>query len=346
MKDRLRVSGGFQTARYPVIAQGAEVGRVGIESFGPVFYSENEARFITSLNRVFALSGLVFVALSILLSLALAAALARPILETAGAAEKIAGGNFGVRVPSRSRIREISRLSLAINDLASALENGEKWQSRLTADISHELRTPLTVLQGNIEGMIDGVLEPTRERLENCGEEITRLSRLVSDLNNLSLLEKENLLLQKTDFDLAELLASTAEHFAPAAAAKGLYLKTDLAPAPIRADYDRIKQVFVNLLSNALKYTDEGGITVTSGKAGDESGAVSYRVTVADTGIGIPPEDLPHVFERFYRTDKSRNRGTGGSGIGLAVVQSIVKAHGGEISAQSAAQGTAFSVLL
>ncbi|MDR1785121.1 MAG: HAMP domain-containing protein [Spirochaetaceae bacterium] len=348
MKDEFQVTGGFRTASYPVVLDGAQVGTVAIESFGPVFYSENESRFITSLNRVFAVSGLFFVALCVILSLLLATALSRPILDTATAAEKIASGDFSVRLPPARRIRELSRLSLAINDLASALENGEKWQSRLTSDIAHELRTPLTVLQGNIEGMIDGVLEPTKERLENCNGEIAGLNKLINDLAKLSLLEREHLVLHRSGFDISGLLASLVSQFTPLASAKGLSLTANLERAPVHGDYDRLTQVFVNLLSNAVKYTDTGSITVTARPAPRKSGdAPRAIVTVEDTGIGIPPEDLPHVFDRLYRTDKSRNRDTGGAGIGLAVALSIVKAHGGTITAQSpspAGRGSVFTV--
>jgi signal transduction histidine kinase len=351
MKNEFKAAGEFQMATYPLRLNNTRIGTVGIESYGPFFYSENEARFLSSLNRIFAASGIVFAALSILLSFFISRRLSKPVLDTANAAGRIAQGDFSVRVPQkkhitgRVEIRELARLSLSINDLACALENGEQWQSRLSSDIAHELRTPLAALQGNIEGMIDGIFEASEKRLSICKEEIERMNRLVSDLNQLSLLEKENLILKKSNFDLAELLQSIAEQFTPLASSKDLRITTHADTAPLHADYEKLKQVFINLFSNAIKYTDEGGISVTV-KAADAENA-RYKITVSDTGIGIPEADLPHIFERFYRTDKSRNRGTGGAGIGLTIVSSIIKAHGGRVKAENGkGRGSVFTVFL
>jgi signal transduction histidine kinase len=345
MKKEFKTTGDFQTHIYPVQYKNADIGAVDIENYGLVFYNENETRFIKTLNRIFAISGAVFALLSILLSFFLSKRLSKPVLDTADAAERIAKGDFSVRVPQKKRIKELAQLSRSINDLASALNNGEEWQKRLSSDIAHELRTPLTTLQGNIEGMLDGVFEPSENRLSICKEEIERLTTLIADLNQLSLLEKENLVLNKTDFDLAELLQCTADQFAPLGHEKGLYITTHTIPAPLYADYDKLKQVFINLLSNAVKYTDKGGITVSVRTATKQN--ARYEISVRDTGIGIPAADLPHIFQRFYRTDKSRNRKTGGTGIGLTIVSSIVKAHGGVINLESGPEGgTTFTIIL
>jgi signal transduction histidine kinase len=233
-----------------------------------------------------------------------------------------------------------------VNDLAAALENGERWQKQLTADIAHELRTPLTCLQGNIEAMIDGVWEPAPERLICCREEILRLAKLVEDLNTLSILERENLKLRKSDFDLAKLLSQAVEQFRPLTMEKNIALITELSPAPIHADYDKLMQVFINILSNAVKYTDQGSVAVSITNAS----AGSCEVVIRDTGIGISEEALPHIFERFYRSDKSRNRSSGGAGIGLAIAEAIVSAHGGKITASSGGTnpdgGSVFRVVL
>ena len=195
-----------------------------------------------------------------------------------------------------------------------------------------------------MEAMIDGVYVPDREHLVSCHEEILRLINLVKDLHVLTGLDGEGGFpygsgdLNKTDFDLATLIHITAEQFRAAAHEKGIALCLDLRESPINADYDRLKQVFVNLLSNAVKYTDSGKITVAITK-----GAKNWDVVIADTGIGIPEGDIPHVFERFYRTDKSRSRSTGGAGIGLAVAAAIVAAHGGTIDVESKNNGSAAS---
>jgi signal transduction histidine kinase len=210
--------------------------------------------------------------------------------------------------------------------------------------------------------MIDGVWEPDRERLESCHEEVLRLTRLVEDLNTLKGLEWETVTLNRTGFDLAALLRLVIEQFRPVAREKGIAITLKL-PAPescagepsfcVNADYDRLKQVFINLLSNAVKYTDFGGITVSIERTDrierkeSKKGWAGWDVVIADTGIGIPDEDLPHIFERFYRSDKSRNRGSGGAGIGLSIAAAIARAHGGTISAESVpGTGAVFRVSL
>jgi signal transduction histidine kinase len=334
MEREYQISGAFEINRQPLVYRGDAIGQINIETYGPFFYSENESGFLNTLNRSLFVTGVVFLSLSVAVSIFLATALARPILRAADAARHIAGGNLAVRVPEKHAPRELYELSRSINELAEALEQGERRQKRLTSDIAHELRTPLTTLQGNIEAMIDGVWEPTAERLTSCHEEIIRLHKLVEDLNLLSILEKENLVLHKTDFDLAKLIASVTGQFLPLAREKGIALSARSAASPLYADYDRLMQVFINLLSNAVKYTDRGAVTVEV-KPLEEAGRRCYAITVADTGIGIGEEDLPHIFQRFYRSDKSRNRGSGGAGIGLSIAAAIAAAHGGRIEAAS-----------
>jgi signal transduction histidine kinase len=246
-------------------------------------------------------------------------------------------------VPDSGGTQEIRELSRSVNDLAAALENGERWQKRLTADVAHELRTPLTCLQGNMEAMIDGVWEPSADRLSSCYEEIVRLNRLVEDLNQLSILEQKNLILHRTEFDVTKLINAAAERFRPVAQEKGIAINvTNTGMLMVLGDYDRLTQVFINLISNAVKYTDRGGVTVTVAETQEYC-----EVQVADTGIGMEADELTHVFERFYRSDKSRSRNTGGAGIGLSIVQTIVDAHGGRVGVESEpGKGSVFMVLL
>jgi signal transduction histidine kinase len=362
MEENFRLNGGIQKQRYPVYYTGAIVGAVNIETYGPFFYSETETRFLTSINRLLLFAGIVLALLSTAVSVPLSQSIAQPVLKAAEAARRIARahapGNaaFGktnpqgpiISINDRYKTRELRELSRSINDLALELEEGERRQKQLTADIAHELRTPLTCLLGNMEAMIDGVYAPDRDRLLSCHEEIIRLTSLVKDLSTLTSLEGEGLdssgpknpvsygtnPLHKTDFDLARLLHSTAEQFRGAAQKKGILLRLDLIPSPINADYDRLKQVFMNLFSNAIQYTDSGTIT-----AAITAGAKNWDVLITDTGMGIPEKDLPHIFERFYRTDKSRSRGTGGAGIGLAIAAAIINAHGGAITAENNPSG-------
>jgi signal transduction histidine kinase len=384
MEAGYRLEGGFQSRQYPMRYGNREIGAVNIETYGPFFYSEGEAEFLRTLNRFLIAAGIVFVLLSMVVSVFLATALSRPILKAAEAATRIAGGDLAVRVSDRHGTQELYELSRSVNELAAALENGERWQKRLSSDIAHELRTPLTCLQGNIEAMIDGVWEPTAERLSSCYEEIRRLTKLVEYLSQLSILERDTLILHRTTFDLSKLLAAAVDQFTQAARGKGLELRLEPAAAPlsIYADYDRLMQVFINLLSNAVKYTDRGSVTVEVARlagtklpavagtpgAGDRgfisgggqpeaagigsdtapgSIAAAYAVTVTDTGIGIGAEALPRVFDRFYRADDSRSRGTGGAGIGLSIAAAIAEAHGGRISAESEpGKGSRFTVVV
>jgi signal transduction histidine kinase len=373
MENRFRLRGALQKERYPVRYSGRTVGTVTIETYGPYFYSETETKFLSSVNRLLFIAGVVLILISVCISAALSRAIARPVKKAGEAARRIAqahapwraaGEGNPIRIPDRYRTRELAELSRSINELAAQLEDAERRQRQLSSDIAHELRTPLACLQGDIEAMIDGVYKPDRERLESCHEEILRLAGLVQDLDTLTSLEWETIKLNKTDFDLARLLQTTAEQFRTAAAEKGIEIRLKLRESPVNADYDRLKQVCINLLSNAVKYTDHGSITVAveesgppapdprSGRyvrafgasaspsvwpsASPPAGGPSARweISVADTGIGIPEADLPHIFERLYRSDKSRSRSTGGAGIGLAIAAAIIRAHGGRIIAE------------
>jgi signal transduction histidine kinase len=335
MKNEFGVGGALQTTRFPLSYRGTPVGQLSIETFGPFFYNESESAFLAGLNRFFLVSGGIFIALSVLLSFFLAAQISRPVLKAAEATRRIAGGALSARVPDRYRTRELRELSRSVNDLAAALENGERWQKQLTADIAHELRTPLTCLLGNMEAMIDGVWEPTEERLSSSYEEIVRLNKLVEDLNLLSILEQKNIILHKTEFDIVKFVTTVAERFRPAAQEKGITITVETKDAVmVNGDYDRLTQVFTNLISNALRYTDRGGIVITIVETQD-----FCEVAVADTGIGLKEEETDRVFERFYRSDKSRSRAGAdtpgaGAGIGLSIAQAIASAHGGRIRAE------------
>jgi signal transduction histidine kinase len=358
MEGEFRMDGGLRLEEYPLSYEGAPIGKLSIETYGPFFYSPGESGFLKALNRFLLAAGTVFAILSIVVSVFLSTGISLPILKAAETARRIAGGDLTVRIPEQYKTRELRELSQSVNELAAALENGERWQRRLSSDIAHELRTPLTCLQGNIEAMIDGVWEPTAERLGSCHEEILRLHKLVEDLNVLSIVERDTLILHKTEFDLAALLSAAVERFVPLAREKGIEIRTELIGSadssghanksggpealPVYADYDRLMQVFINLLSNAVKYTEAGSITIRGLASGGRC-----EVTVADTGYGIEADELPHIFERFYRSDKSRSRGTGGAGIGLSIAAAIVAAHNGTIGAESVpGEGSRFRVAL
>ncbi|MDR2808513.1 MAG: two-component sensor histidine kinase [Spirochaetaceae bacterium] len=354
MEGQFRLKGELQKQVYPVYYDGKSIGAVTIETYGPFFYSETETRFLRSINRLLLVAGLILALLSAGIALIISKSIAEPILKAAQAARAIATVHsdgtklqrFRIRIPDEYKTRELQDLSRSINGLAFELEEGERRQKQLSTDIAHELRTPLTCLQGNVEAMIDGVYEPDKEHLLSCHEEILRLIRLVEDLDTLTGFEWDRVKLNKTTFDLAKLVQVTAEQFGAALYEKGITLDLNLRESPIEADYDRLKQVFMNLFSNALKYTDSGTIKVCI-----EKGVHQWDTIISDSGMGIPESEIPYIFERFYRTDKSRSRSTGGSGIGLAIAAAIVSAHGGTIhvesvGAENGSNGAIFRVAL
>ncbi len=260
------------------------------------------------------------------------------------AARRVADGDLSQRVKVRGG-REIAELGESFNTMAETLSREHDLRQNLMADIAHELRTPLTILQGNTEAMLDGVLETNRESLTSLHQETVLLARLVEDLRTLSLADAGQLRLQPGALDLKEVCQQVVRGFQPQLADRGVHLSLEAPGAlpAVRADADRTAQVLRNLLSNAAHYTPDGGSITVSAQA--EPGGVA--VTVADTGSGIPAEDLPRVFDRFYRVDRSRARSSGGSGLGLAIVRQLVEAQGGGVRAESVpGQGSTFSFCL
>lgn len=266
-----------------------------------------------------------------------------PISRVIGAAQMISRGYFGGRIRERSNTKEICQLTDTVNNLAQNLENQEILRKRLTDDVAHELRTPLATLQGNLEGMIDGVWQADSDRLKSCHEEIMRITRMVGDLETLARYDRDNLILDKTQLDIAALTGSVVQNFQNQYIKKGVFLTFSGQVELIAADRDKMIQVISNLLSNALKYTPTGGnVDVSVAGATD-----SVEIIVQDNGMGIDEKDVSFIFERFYRADQSRTRLTGGSGIGLTIARAIVEAHNGKIRVQSKLnEGTEFTVIL
>ena len=261
----------------------------------------------------------------------------KPLEQIFNAIDSISEGDLGARVPENNSDM-FSELIKRFNKMAGELERAEQQRRNLTADIAHELRTPLHIIQGNLEGILDGVYQPTPEHINNMLEETQLLSRLVNDLQTLSLAETGQLPLHPTRFLLADLIADLTSSFSSQAATQDIHLDTDNKDPNIEitADYDRLNQVLSNLVANALRHTAHGGkIAVeTESIAGENKRVV--RIQVKDTGAGIPPEDLPFIFDRFWRGDRSRTRGVhASSGLGLSIAKQLIQAHGGRIEAQS-----------
>ncbi|MDR2771050.1 MAG: HAMP domain-containing protein [Clostridiales Family XIII bacterium] len=328
-------SGEFASQSYELTRDGRKIGAATIKYYGPFFLSESDFSFLHALNAILLGIGALSLLFSLMTGRLLAQRIARPIRKTARIAEQIAAGRYDVQFEGRTRTRELHDLVCSINRLASALAKQEDLRKQLTADVAHELRTPLTTLGAHLEAMLEQVWEPTPERLKSCHEEILRLGKMVADLERLELMENDGLKSEKSPVDLRALSGTVCDNFAGQLAAKGLRLETGGEDATVCADKDKLGGVMTNLLSNAVKYTPEGGTIRVLTRDTREAGII----TVEDNGPGIPEAELPFIFERFYRADKSRNRATGGAGIGLAIVKSVVAAHGGSVTAENRAEG-------
>jgi signal transduction histidine kinase len=293
-----------------------------------------------TIARSFLLAGLAIGGLTLLVGLALSREMSRPLVDLTAATRAVATGDLSVRVPVRYH-GEMRELSIAFNAMAEELAQADELRRNLTADVAHELRTPLSVIRGKLEGVLDGVYPSTPEHLAPILEEIKLLTQLVEDLRLLSLAEAGQLPLEKRAMDVGALLRDAQVNFSPQAADQGVTLALDLPSdlPEVMADRRRIAQVLGNLLTNALRHTPSGGrVTLSAAVAppiAGEAGGGMVEVTVADTGPGIPPEDLPYIFERFWRGEKSRSRAGGGAGLGLAIAKHLVEAHGGEIGVKS-----------
>ena len=254
-----------------------------------------------------------------------------PLRGLTTASQAIADGDLSVRAPVRGR-DEVAQLAVSFNRMAESLDRAEEARRNQTADIAHELRTPLTVLQGTLEAMLDGVYPTDRENIWASLAQVQMLNRMVEDLRLLALADAGQLQLQASTLDLERFLRETVEGYQAQARERGVALALETSPtlSPVLADRERLAQVVGNLLSNGLRYVPRGGHIAVRATGGRGEVAVS----VADDGPGVPEEDLPHLFERFWRGDPARRRASGGSGLGLAIVRRIVEAHGGRTWAE------------
>lgn len=296
-----------------------------------------ESEFLAQVNRALLWGGLGAVAAALMLGTLLAWWITSPVRQLTGAAERIAAGDLASRVNVRSG-DEIGHLASAFNQMADNLARSDELRRRLTADVAHELRTPLSIIRGQIEAIRDGIFPPDEEHLSPIYDETLLLNRLVEDLRTLALAEAGQLPLQKVLTNPAELMQRAFHKFRPLASEKELDLRIDLDPQlpSVLIDPDRVDQVLTNLLANALRHAPAGGEVVLRAQADQE-----LRISVADSGAGIPPDELPYVFERFWRGDKSRARDRGGAGLGLAIARQLVEAHGGRIWVDNQSRGGA-----
>lgn len=271
----------------------------------------------------------------------------RPLEELFNTINKVEAGDLSARVPE-NKSDMFSDLIKRFNKMVGELERAEQQRRNLTADIAHELRNPLHIIQGNLEGVLDGIYQPTPEHIKDTLDETHLLTRLVDDLQTLSLAETGQLPLHPTRFLLADLMADLTSSFSSQAASLGIDLTTRLADPTqeLTADYDRLNQVLSNLISNALRHTPRGGTISIENEPIKDNVNYQLRITIRDTGAGISPEDLPFIFDRFWRADKSRSERSH-SGLGLAITKQLVHAHSGRIEVESEpGKGTAFIIEL
>jgi len=303
-----------------------------------------EENFLDQVNDSLWKVGLIAAAVALVIGLILTRQITRPVRALISGVRQLTKGELSYRVDVKSR-DEIGELAGSFNIMASSLEKGEQSRRQLTADIAHELRTPLTVIEGTVDGIIDGVFKPDTEHLHSIKEQASLLTHLISDLRDISLAESGQLELKLAPTDTVELVKRMVSNYEINAIEKNVRIKLEEGtPIPeIRIDPVRIEQVISNLLTNAIRHTPSGGsvsVTVKNGEGGLE-------ISVSDTGEGIATEDLPHVFERFYRSGSSRARKEGGTGLGLAIVKQMVEAHGGKVWVESKmGTGSMFSILL
>jgi len=335
--------GKYEEDSYPLVINSQNVGTAIIGNYGPFYYSDSELMFISTLNKIFIGAGIISLLLALIVGILIAEGLSRPILRVIATAGKISNGDYSTRSTVKSNTTEINNLTTTINNLADTLQKQEILRKRLTLDISHELRTPLATLQGYMEAILDGIWEPTPEKISSCHEEIMRLSRMVGDLEKLAKYEGENLVLVKSKFDFTKLIKNIILNFENDFLKKEIDILFESKDIMICADKDKVSQIVINLISNALKYTKQGGTVIVEVNKTKEF----VELMVKDNGMGIPDKDLPYIFERFYRADKSRNRFTGGAGIGLTITKSLVEAHKGKIMVESQLnKGTTFKIIL
>ena len=317
------------------------MGHLPGDPMGDAMALATQAAFEEAMQRALIAATVIAVASATVVSIAVAARIAGPIGALAAAARRVAGGHYAERVPVADP-DELGELADSFNEMAGSLEATERRRLQLVGDVAHELRTPLTTLDGYLEGLEDGVIEPSEATWRLLRAETGRLTRLVNDLSELWRAEARQLPLRIEAVDLAALAGEVVDRFRPLAAAGGIALVLRAGPATARADRDRVAQVLANYLSNALRHAPDGSVvTATTSASG---GRVTLDVT--DQGPGLAVEQLEAVFERFYRVDAARSRASGGSGIGLAIVRALAGAMGGRAWAESRGPGTGATFVL
>lgn len=294
--------------------------------------TKEEENFLGRIKLIIIFVSIFILAASIIFIYIFTKKITRPITELSIAAKDIEAGHYSTRVKVTGS-DEISNLATSFNRMAGSIESNDKWRKQIIADSAHELRTPVTLIQGNLELILEGVYKADKSHLKSIYDETLTLSRLIKELQELSSAESGSMYLRITNINLNILIENSLEIFLPEAKKKYIkinnFVKSDLPE--INGDFQKLKQVFSNILTNAFRHTPEmGNIQIKS-----EIFKKSIIIRISDSGSGIPKDELEKIFERFYRTDSSRNRVTGGSGLGLSICREIIRLHSGTIHAES-----------
>lgn len=332
------------TKTFPIDVNGKKVGSVYITYFGSMPMNESDINFLYKINKYNIVITVLIILLAFLISIYVSKYLAKPIMDITDVAKNLENGKLDKRIMYVPKEKELFNLVAAINHLGESLKNQDKIREQMVHDIAHELRTPLTTLESHLEAMIDGIWYPSKKRLTSLSEEVKRLSKLVNDLELLNKAEADTLSIKKEYFNLSFILENIILNYESMFYNKNQTIEKNIKnDIFLYGDKERISEVIINLLTNANKYTQSGG-NIFIKLYNDDKNIV---LIVKDNGQGIAKEDIPFIFERFYRTEKSRSRDTGGSGIGLSIVKAVVKAHGGTIVVDSVLnKGTKFTVIL
>ena len=305
--------------------------------------NDNDFKFLNSLNIILAVVGSLSIVFAAIAGIILAGKISVPVKAATRAAKDIARGNYNNRINTDICTMELSELGNAVNHMAESLDNQEMLRRRLTSDVAHELRTPVANVSSNIEAIIEGALEPTNEHLSSCYNELERITGIITELEQLRQIEGENMILHIGHVDIYELAKKVKLIFENEMSKKNIRCDIIGEHIDVCVDKDKMSQVLNNLISNAVKYTDNyGNIQITVIQENE-----NVVITVEDNGCGIDDNDILYIFERFYRTDKSRNRSTGGAGIGLTITRAIVQLQGGTIHVESKkGVGSLFKVII
>ncbi len=331
---------GLLTREKEIAVAGRTVGRVTF--YVLPFEKAPENKFLQRFNKIMYYAVAVMLIISAMIAIFMAYRISTPVLVAARRAHSISVGRYGDEEHAESNIAELQTLIESVDRLGKSLEEQEALRKRLMSDIAHELRNPVAVIKSHLEAIEDGVWEATPERIRLTVSEVDRLSLLIREVENLTSIERAAHALSAEETDLSAVVEKAALAYDPLYKNKGVELRREIERgATAVADGAKMRQVAENLLSNALRYTDPGGAVTVSVRSGEKE----LSLSVADTGIGIAAKELPYIFERFYRTDLSRARSSGGIGIGLAIVKAIVEAHGGSIEVESEpGKGSRFTV--